>query len=225
MSLLQAHEKLGHINACATVQIADSLGWVLTGDRKINCASCAAGKAKQKSLNKVKIPDPDDEKHWYRAYLDISMVKKANNMPDQPNPNWQIIVLSTNVQLKFSHFYKSKSKMVKPTCEIMHQWGQAGILIKKLRMDNAGENIALEKRLKSESWKNPVEIEYTARDTPHQNSLAEVAFCALANKAQVAMHHVNLPMEMHYQLFGEIFTTITMLDRLNIVEVNGHKKS
>ena len=32
MSVLQAHEKLGHINACATVQIADSLGWTLTGN-------------------------------------------------------------------------------------------------------------------------------------------------------------------------------------------------
>ena len=159
MSVLQAHEKLGHINACVTVEIADSLGWTLTGNRTINCASCATGKAKQKSFNKVKIPDPDDEKHWYRAYLDISTVKKANNMPEPPNPNWQIIVLGTNVQLKFSHFFKSKNKMIEPTCELMHWWGQAGILIKKLRMDNAGENIALEKRLKSESWKNPVEIE------------------------------------------------------------------
>ena len=26
------------------------------------------------------------------------------------------------------------------------------------------------------------------------------------------MHHANLPMEMHYRLFGEIFTTVTMLD-------------
>ena len=186
MRLLQAHEKLRHINACATVQIADSLGWVLTGDQKINCASCATGKAKQKSLNKVKNPDPDDEKNWYRAYLDISTVKKANNMPDPPNPNWQIIVLGTNVQLTFLHFYKSKSKMVKPTCEIMHRWGHVGILIKKLRMDNAGENIALEKRLKSESWKKTVKIEFKARDTPQQNSLVEVAFYALANKARVA---------------------------------------
>ena len=84
-----------------------------------------------------------------------------------------------------------------------------GIVIKKLRMDNAGENIALEKRLKSESWKNPVEVEYTARDTPQQNSVAEVAFYALANKARAAMHQANLPMEMRFRLFGEIFTTIT----------------
>ena len=100
-----------------------------------------------------------------------------------------------------------------------------GILIKKLRMDNAGENIALEKRLKSESWKNPVEIEYTARDTPQQNSLAEAVFYALANKARPAMHHANLPMEMCYRLFGESFTTITILDGLTIIHVDGHKKS
>ena len=88
MSVLQVHKKLGHINAWATVQIADSLGWTLTGNGTINCASCAAGKAKQKLLNKVKIPDPDDEKNWYRAYLDILTVKKVNNMPEPPNPNW-----------------------------------------------------------------------------------------------------------------------------------------
>ena len=226
LSVLQAHEKLGHINAWATVQIAESFaGWVLTGNRTINCTSCAVGKAKQKSLNKVKILDPDDEKNWYSAYLDISTVKKTDNMPAPPNPNWRIIVLGTKVQLKFSHFFKSKNNMIEPTCELMHRWGQAGIVIKKLRMDNAGKNIALEKRLKSESWKNPVEVEYTARDTPQQNSMAEVAFYALANKARAAMHQANLPMEMRFRLFGEILTTITLLDGLRIIEVDGLKQS
>ena len=32
MSVLQAHEKLRHISACVTVQIADSLGWTLKGN-------------------------------------------------------------------------------------------------------------------------------------------------------------------------------------------------
>ena len=35
------------------------------------------------------------------------------------------------------------------------------------------------------------------------------------------MHHMNLPMEMRYQLYGEIFTTVTMLDGLTIIELNG----
>ena len=48
-------------------------------------------------------------------------------------------------------------------------------------------------------------VEYTARDTLQQNSLVEVAFYTLANKAPAPVHHANLPMEMQYQQFGEIF--------------------
>ena len=55
--------------------------------------------------------------------------------------------------------------------------------------------------------------------------MAEVAFYALANKARAAMHHANLPMEMRFRLFGEIFTTITLLDGLTIIEVDGLKQS
>ena len=65
-------------------------------------------------------------------------------------------------------------------------------------MDNAGENKKLELRFKSVAWKTPVVIEYTARDTPQQNSPAEVCFYAMANKACASMHHANLPMEMQY---------------------------
>ena len=55
--------------------------------------------------------------------------------------------------------------------------------------------------------------------------MAEVAFYALANKARAAMHQANLPMEMRFRLFGEIFTTITLLDGLTIIEVDGLKQS
>ena len=43
--------------------------------------------------------------------------------------------------------------------------------------------------------KNPVVVEYTAMDTPQQNSPVKVA---LANKAPATMHHTNLSMKMPY---------------------------
>ena len=88
-------------------------------------------------------------------------------------------------------------------------------------MDNAGENKKLASRLQSAAWKYPVVIEYTTSDTLQQNSPVEVAFYALANKAHTTMHHANLPMEMQYHLFGEIFTTVTLLDGLTVIEING----
>ena len=111
--------------------------------------------------------------------------------------------------------------MVEPTCELLHHWGQAGKIISKLQMDNAGENKELAMQLQSASWKNPVAVEYTTRDTPQQNSPVEVAFYALAKKACAMMHHANLPMEMQYCLFGEIFTTVTLLDGLTVIELSG----
>ena len=53
MTLMQAHESLGHINEHATKEISKVLGWKLTNMKALNCASCAGDKAKQKSLNKV----------------------------------------------------------------------------------------------------------------------------------------------------------------------------
>ena len=46
-------------------------------------------------------------------------------------------------------------------------------------MDNAGENKKEVMQLQSASWKNPVVVEYTSRDTPQQNFLVEVAFVSL----------------------------------------------
>ena len=88
-------------------------------------------------------------------------------------------------------------------------------------MDNAGEDKKLELRLRSVAWKIPVVIEYTTRDTPQQNSPVEVGFYALVNKAHATMHHANLPMEMQYQLFREIFITVTVWDSLTVIELYG----
>ena len=76
MSIQQAHEKLGHINKRSMKEIANNLGWLLSDNQPLNCATCMAGKTNQKSLKKVSILDPEDEKDGYRAYLDILMIKK-----------------------------------------------------------------------------------------------------------------------------------------------------
>ena len=68
-------------------------------------------------------------------------------------------------------------------------------------------------------------IEYTARDMAQQNLPVVVGFYALANKAHATMHHANLPMEMWYCLFGEVFTTVTFLDGLTVIELNGKHAS
>ena len=69
------------------------------------------------------------------------------------------------------------------------------------------------------------EFEFTARDTPQQNSLAEVGFVTLANHGRAMMHRANLPMMDRYHLAHEAFQCATQLDRLTVVEVEGITKT
>ena len=129
LTIQQVHEKLGHINGRATKKISKELGWELTSNESLNCVTCAAGKAKQKLLNKISIQDPNDEKDGYRAYLDISTIKKSRKYPEPTSPNWCLIVDGTKLKLKFLHFFKSKNVMVEPTCELLHHWSKAGKIL------------------------------------------------------------------------------------------------
>ena len=90
-------------------------------------------------------------------------------------------MVDERTQLKFSDFYTTKNGMVEPTCEQFYRWKQSGNPVKYVRLDNAGENKLLKKRCQSKDWKLKIEFEFTARDTPQQNSLAEVGFATIAN--------------------------------------------
>ena len=72
--------------------------------------------------------------------------------------------------------------MVEPTCELFHQLKSRGIASKIVQLDPDGENIKLEKRVQTVHCQSlqPIEFEYTSRDTLQHNGLAELAFPYLA---------------------------------------------
>ena len=88
-------------------------------------------------------------------------------------------------------------------------------------MDNAGENKKLEERMNGADWKLNIEAEYKAVNTPQQNHLAELSFYILANRGRALMHRANLPVKERYKLFREALTTVTQLDWLAIIEIDG----
>ena len=91
----------------------------------------------------------------------------------------------------------------------------------KLQQDNAGENKKLAQHLKSKDCKLDVRVEYMAWDTPQQNSLAEQGFTFISSKTRAALNTANIPQEQWYRLFSECAMTMTKLDWLNIVEIDG----
>ena len=93
--------------------------------------------------------------------------------------------------------------------------------VKVSRCDNAGENIKMEDRLGSADWKLTVEFEYTARDTPQQNSHAEVGITTLLLRSKAMMIGANIAFEKRYKLFREAIATATHLDALIPIELDG----
>jgi hypothetical protein len=69
-----------------------------------------------------------------------------------------------------------------------------------------------------------VNIEYTAADTPQQNTLVELKFTYLSVKARAAIHTAGVPRGKRWEFFLEVIMTMTKLDWLKFVTINGVRK-
>jgi hypothetical protein len=127
--------------------------------------------------------------------------------------------------IKFSSFWTTKTEFIKPTCELLNCWLNRGIIIKRIRCNNAGENKLWEARCKSADWKLPIDFEYTAARTPQQNSKVEVGFAVIANRGRSLMVAANVSAIIRRVIWNEAFDTATLLDGLMVVTVNGVTKT
>jgi hypothetical protein len=107
--------------------------------------------------------------------------------------SWVITNAKNTSEMKFVDFFETKNGMVEPTCEKFKLWEQHRHKVEVVCMDNGGENIKLESRAKSKDWQLGIVFEKTARDTPQQNSLAEIGLTVIANKACALMAQANIP--------------------------------
>jgi hypothetical protein len=156
--------------------------------------------------------------------LDIATIKEIKDGPKVSKKNWRIMV-DERTGLKFSDFYDTKDGMVEPTCENLSKWMKAGKPVKFLRLDDAGENKKLQKRVQSKDWKLDIEFEYTARNTPQQNHRAELGFAVLANRGRTLIYRANVPATVRYLLFKEAFATVSLLDGFTVIAIDEKEAS
>ena len=190
-----------------------------------HCEYCAIGKAKQKNVIqrskhvKAKIPG-------YRIFLDIKTLRKPKekNILFVEKNNMRMLVDEFS-GCGFTRWFSTKDGMVEPTIELFNMWKQNGIDVSIIRCDNAGENMRLEKRLASAEWKMPLKFEYTARNTPQQNHLAELKIFLICNKARAALVRAHVPNEYRFRIFPKFVEGITQLDWLVTVEIENVTKT
>jgi hypothetical protein len=223
MSVKKAHDMLGHTtNEKAVGKTALALGWELTKGTLGLCEPCTEAKAKQKNLSRHPDAQPST-KDESRIYLDIGTIKKTQNGPKVYKGNWRIMV-DKRTQLTFSDFFDTKNGMVEETCEQLHRrLKQSGRGAKIIRLDNAGENKLLQQRSQSADWKLNITYEFTARDTPQQNHLAELGFTHRANYGRALMAQANVPLNIRYKVFTKAFKTATSLDGLTVLKIGNQE--
>jgi hypothetical protein len=153
------------------------------------CKDCAAGKTKQKNIPKSSEHVPSNEVNG-RVFLDIATIKEKKNDEDEKSINkpYCRIIVDEQTWMKIVDFFYTKKGTAEPTCEKLQKWESDGIPVKIIRCDNAGENNKLKDRLLSKDWKKNIKFEFTARNTPQQNHLAEIGFTILFSRARAIMH-------------------------------------
>jgi hypothetical protein len=55
--------------------------------------------------------------------------------------------------------------------------------------------------MNSSDWKMGIKFEYTGRDSPQRNSLAEVAFHTIASQGRAMLNAANVPREFRFMLW------------------------
>jgi hypothetical protein len=196
LNVKKAHALLGHQSEAITRQICNTLGWTLARGSLGVCEPCALAKAKQKNVPNELKSYAEKDKTKQTAFLDQCIVKDTFGGRSNKRPNlvWWILVLG-HAGLKFAKFFRAKNKMIEPTAEFLHQLVEDGGGPAKLRMDNAGENVKLQQRMASSDWKLPIKVEFTARNTPQQNSLAETAFTTMTGRAKALFNAAMVPIQ------------------------------
>jgi hypothetical protein len=219
---MKAHDLLGHGDQEKTKATAVALGWTICRGGWCRCVHCATAKAKRKNIPK----DTDHEKAERpggRIFTDTTSVQKPKKEPKTlfvSKPHMRTLVDETT-GTRFVRWFETKNGMVDPTCATLHQWSTKGMKTLFIRCNGAGENHSLEETLHSSQWKMPIEFEYTARNTPQQNHLAEIGIYVICCRGRALMSTANSPEKYHYRMFWLAMETACLLDWLTVVTING----
>jgi hypothetical protein len=116
---------------------------------------------------------------------------------------------------------KHKSDLPETACNIVQKLQNAGVIIKYVRLDNAGENGVFVQLANSKDWNLQLTFEFTGAGTPQRNYLVEIGFSALWGRLCAMLDAAFVSEEEKYLLVREGIHHLTFLDGLIVYEHDG----
>ena len=200
----KAHGVLGHPGMDVTKTTMTHWGFKVTGSQKY-CEACVKAKGKQKNIKKT--TDTIAKEKGERLFIDISSLHRASGGGSR---HWALIV-DDATRMKWSRFLKAKSDLHKAVVPLVKNLIAKGHKVKKIRLDNAGENKVLMEKLKPLG----IEPEWTAPDSPQQNGVVERAFATLAARGRAMMIAAGMDEEDRYKFWAEAFNIAATVSNIN----------
>ena len=182
------HDKFGHHGDAKLRLIAQRLGYKLTG-KPSACDACNLIKSKAKAIprmTKTVVMEVGG-----KVGLDITgpfpLTSGTNHRPINQKLYWFSMIDHYSKKMVNS-FHSQKDALVDFVAEAHAFMRGRKTPIQTIRMDNAGENVAVEKFCNE----NNIQVEYTPPDTPKLNGIIERAFAIRWEKAKILLQAAGL---------------------------------
>ena len=190
----EAHDKWGHFGEKRLRKMATLKGFRLVG--KITaCDACGLVKTKASPIAKSSPDEKKAKEVGERLYVDITgpfpLTGGKWHKSIRNKMFWYGMSDEFSGKMISSYQYE-KSKLVDMVAETFEYFSGRGQKVKHIRMDNAGENQAVEKLCKSKD----ITVEYTPPDTPKLNHMVERGFAIRWEGAKVLMQNAGLKPEV-----------------------------
>ena len=209
ITISKFHQITGHTGEQLLKPTANYMKLKLLG-RLPPCEICAKAKIRQRNVPKKKVKKMPT-RPGYRVFIDISSFKQVNR---GGNRHW-LIVVDEFSDYAHSFFLNKKSDQIK----ILPMWIRGiakthRIEIKRIRLDNSGENISLQKVC--DKLNLGIIFVFTAPGTPQQNSIAERRIPMLMGRARAMLIQAGLVSKYKGELWCEVISTATKLDNIMV---------
>ena len=177
ISMSKFHEMTGHKGEHLLKPMANYMKLKLIGTLP-PCEACTKFKIRQRNISKKKMKK-QPTRSGYRLFIDICSIKQVSRGGKR---HW-LVVVDEFSDYTHSFFLKRKSDQT----QIMLIWIRSmskkhNIEIKRIRLDNSGENRSLQKECDKANM--GITFEFTAPGTPQQNSVVERRIPALMGRAR-----------------------------------------
>ena len=203
------HQITGHTGGHLLRPTANYMKLKLIG-KLAPCEVCAQAKIKQRNVPKKKVKKLPT-RPGYRVFIDICSFKQVSR---GGNRHW-LIVVDEFSDCTHSFFLNKKSDQIK----IMLMWIRGlskkyKIEIKRIRLDNSGENRKLQKECDKAIL--GIIFEFTAPGTPQQNSVAERRIPTLMGRARAMLIQAGIDSKGKGEFWCEVISTATKLDNIMV---------